>query len=434
MTKRAAKKVQRNYKTQKALTNKLGQKTNATPVTQEGQTFSLDPRYGSTGDNFINTGGDFFNYTMAALANPKKSFVNYISNKHSEFWVRKFRRDMTNSTRIYLSPQFLEIAIELSFSYPKHIKRLIEKAVPPLDNVWIEWNEFDRFKATQKIFSKLGIDIANAENAQKNDTGYLIRKSPAGGFEYSCVFPSVTKKADKLFFPALTWHLNNDLSDPYTLSDMNKLRTAQNMELVDYATDEANRQKVIMALWGIDYFHIHRDTGMGDFLEPWQQNIQTGIHDLGYATYFELYTDKEDAKMAAAADEVHLGDMRFLMAVFSLLNYPRIVREGMPAPKKTKGFRWGRPVPKNEVKVIEIDLPKTRGTTVFQKLYTGQGAPKRQHWRRRHPRKYLDKNGNVKKIVWIEPMLVGNPELGVIEHEYFLRTKGDKYHKNRGAS
>ena len=122
------------------------------------------------------------------------------------------------------------------------------------------------------------------------------------------------------------------------------------------------------------------------------------------------------------------GDVRFLTAVFALLNYPRYVRAMLPAPKKVSTIRWGRRVPKNEVKVVEIELPK-RGVNVHSQLFTGHGSPKRQHGRRGHPRRYKDRSGRIIKEIWIEPKVVGNPELGIINHEYVLQIQKDTKQK-----
>ena len=122
------------------------------------------------------------------------------------------------------------------------------------------------------------------------------------------------------------------------------------------------------------------------------------------------------------------GDLRFLTAVFSLLNYPRYVSAVLPAPKKLSTIRWGRRVPRNEIKVVEIDLPK-KGVNVYGQLFTGHGSPKRQHARRGHPRRYRDETGKVIKKIWIEPKVVGNPELGIINHEYVLQVQKDRRRK-----
>jgi hypothetical protein len=170
-----------------------------------------------------------------------------------------------------------------------------------------------------------------------------------------------------------------------------------------------------------------------EILEKWMFNVTSGVHDLGYCTYPDLYSDRESDQLASAADKTHLGDMRFLVAIFSLLNYPRIIRERVEPPRRVRSVRWGKPLPRNEVKVIEVSLPKRNGVTLYQRLFTGHGTPKRQHWRRRHPRRILDRQtGKLKYIKWIEPMQVGNPELGVIEHEYFLKAKNSEHTERKG--
>jgi hypothetical protein len=79
-------------------------------------------------------------------------------------------------------------------------------------------------------------------------------------------------------------------------------------------------------------------------------------------------------------------------------------------------------LPRNEVKLIEIDLPKPEGIKRYEKMFKGHGTPKRQHVRRGHWRVMHLKTGQVIKK-WIEEQTVGNPDLGIIEHEYHLTKK-----------
>jgi len=80
---------------------------------------------------------------------------------------------------------------------------------------------------------------------------------------------------------------------------------------------------------------------------------------------------------------------------------------------------WGSRLPTNEVKTIEIDLPKPRGVSVYSKMYKGIGSPKRYHLRRGHFNHYRLKDGSIIRK-WIGPKYVGNESLGTIEHEYKL--------------
>ena len=92
-------------------------------------------------------------------------------------------------------------------------------------------------------------------------------------------------------------------------------------------------------------------------------------------------------------------------------------------PRKINHIYMNKSVPKNEYKIVEIDLPKPRGKKIYNKIFTGQGSPKRLHWRRGHWRRITDRNGNTVKRTWIEEQKVGNPELGTIIHDYVLKSR-----------
>ena len=175
----------------------------------------------------------------------------------------------------------------------------------------------------------------------------------------------------------------------------------------------------------------HRDQDVyGEPLQPWQWNDNQ--HSRSWASDVRSAGDNTEAdELAKGADTMHLGDMRFLVAVFGLLNYPRIIRMDAPAPKKIRSIRWGRPVPRNEVKVVEVDLPKKRGVNLHKQLFTGHGSPQRQHVRRGYWRKIKDAQGRIIRERRVKPYVAGNPELGIIEHEYFLKAGGDKYQKEK---
>jgi hypothetical protein len=143
----------------------------------------------------------------------------------------------------------------------------------------------------------------------------------------------------------------------------------------------------------------------------------------------------KDGYMEEAMSEIastHLaliqgGDMRFIVSVLSLLNYDLIVQQKKePAKTKIAHVRYGRKVPTNEYSLINIDLPKPRGKTVYEKIFTGHGSPKRWHLRRGHWRRYRDARGNVTKRVWVEQCEAGNKNLGKKINDYNLqKAKGE---------
>ena len=117
--------------------------------------------------------------------------------------------------------------------------------------------------------------------------------------------------------------------------------------------------------------------------------------------------------------------LRTVIATLALLNYPHIVIQ-RDLPKVNGGGSYlGRKLPKNELKVLEIDLPKPRGTTHYERMFKGHGSKKRQHVRRGHWRTLRMKSGEIKHT-WIKECLAGNPELGRVIHDYHLISKPRK--------
>ena len=114
------------------------------------------------------------------------------------------------------------------------------------------------------------------------------------------------------------------------------------------------------------------------------------------------------------------GDLRLLMTIIGLWNYPNHVFEkGYPKTENT-GIKWGRRIPKNEVRTLDIELPKPDGVKMYEKMFRGFGAPKRQHLRRGHWRHLHKQDGSIQRV-WINEQLVGDPSLGVIDHNYNLK-------------
>jgi hypothetical protein len=131
------------------------------------------------------------------------------------------------------------------------------------------------------------------------------------------------------------------------------------------------------------------------------------------ATHWSMSAKKFESQMTTDDSIRHLN----------ILNYDLIVTEDRTPPKQVDHIHLGRKVPKNEYKVVEIDLPKPRGKKLYKQMFTGHGSPKREHWRRGHWRRVNDKRGKLIKRVWIEEQKVGDPKLGTIVHDYLLKKK-----------
>lgn len=373
---------------------------------------------------------DLYNEVLSGLSVPNRALASYHKSKAGDYDIKRLRSDLVNAERMKLSPNFVENAVALSFSYPKYLNQLIPNAIPAFDTLWIEWDELKRFQCLQDHFVKAGLPRDDNDDNVSNRVGYLI-KNHGTYFSYTMLICDQTKdeKTPKIMSPMLSWCLSNDpnVPVPQTLNDFTRIPYEQDKdeEKLKY-WNEYYAANFLLALLSRTYIAIHEDASLVD---KWRHNVQIKPHPLFHSTY--LYQDglidydptwlRDTMQLTAHAIE---GDLRFLVSVFALLNYPRFVRE-VRSPKKVSGIRWGKQLPKNEVKVIEIELPK-RGVNVYEQLWTGHGTPKRQHVRRGHWRVYKDEFGRIKERIWIEPMVCGDPELGVIDHEYVLRVKKDK--------
>ena len=368
---------------------------------------------------------DLYSEVLSGLAVPKRSMHSYVQSKRGDFAIRSFRNDMAKAERMKLSDNFVEHAVALSFSYPKYFEKLIERAIPAFDTLWIEWDELKRFDCIQENFEKTGIPLDDNRDSVANRLGYLIRNNGNGCFEYSLVMCDSLNdkfKGPKITGPMCTFLFSNDPDEPVLL-DSSKFQVGKD-SFMSNREDESFRSNFMGALMGRAYIN-NNDGAANEFLK-WTPNLQVNPHDffVGQDMQPIMKNPQMISQMLDLSCHAMEGDLRFLIAVFSLLNYPRFVRE-VSAPKKISSVRWGRVVPKSEVKVIEIELPK-RGVIVYDQLFTGNGSPKRQHVRRGHWRVYKDTFGRVKERKWINPMVCGDPELGVIDHEYILKVKRDK--------
>lgn len=367
---------------------------------------------------------DLYNEVLSGLAVPKRSMHSYRESRRGDFAIRSFRNDMAKAERMKLSDNFVEHAVALSFSYPKYFAKLIERAIPAFDTLWIEWDELKRFDCIQDNFQKTGIPLDDNRDSVANRLGYLIRNNGNGCFEYSLVMCDPldsASNATKITGPMCSFLFSNDPDEPVSLNS-SKFKVGKD-SFMTTQEDKDTRNNFMGALMGRAY--INNNDGATDEFLKWTPNLQINPHD--FFACQDMQPIMKDLKMIGRLLDLSChameGDLRFLIAVFSLLNYPRFVRESS-APKKVSAVRWGRVVPKSEVKVIEIELPK-RGVNVYDQLYTGHGTPKRQHVRRGHWRVYKDTFGRVKERKWINPMICGDPNLGVIDHEYILKVKRD---------
>jgi len=358
-----------------------------------------------------------YNEIVAGLSVPSSSFYAYKKSKKGDFNIKQLQRQLISAEKFTISDNLVKTAVALSFSYPRYLAQLMPRAIPCFDNLWIEWSELARFDALQEEFAKLGLAADTNRDNCASRIGYHVQRVNNGFSYVNFVCDARTdtrngkKHTAKIGIPAYEWSFLND-ANPLS------------QEHDDY----------FLYGLGTAYSKFHKDDEGMPMLQKFSRNFRFYPSESSFGMWGDISRFKADQQYQIKENFGHGmdGDLRFLVAVFALLNYPRYVSTILPAPKKVSTVRWGRRVPRNEIKIVEIDLPK-KGVNVYGQLFTGHGSPKRQHGRRGHPRRYRDRTGKVIREIWVEPSIVGDPDLGIINHEYVLQIKKDRKRKSQEA-
>ena len=393
--------------------------------------------------NPLNLDGNFINAVIASFNDPKRRQGNtkglaYMKGKQAEFARRSVQRNLMGATKFFIDDTLLEHAVAASFVAPKDFLIAMETAIPPVDNMWIEWNEHQRLRIVERWHHKFGLDLdgKNYESGSANYMGYHITKQDlANAYLYSNYFaftnetnePERKEYLNKICFQHFGFLMRND--DILRIEDCNNhikkhhnALMGENMNLSMYQKefDEVQETQGEM-LYGMLYKSFFEKTPR-KYIDELYKRVYMIPHE-GIDT---LLNSKEDhwflnqPELTENSAIASAGDARFLASVISLLNYPNLIKKRNAKPVRHQKM-WGNRLPSNEVRTIEIDLPKPRGVTMYSKMYRGLGSPKRYHLRRGHFNHYRLKDGSLRKV-WIPERYVGNKELGVIEHEYKLQS------------
>jgi hypothetical protein len=419
---------------------------------------------------------DLANEVILGLSIPKRSLAVYESSKDGDWQIRKTKQDIVNATKMAISDNLLSHAITASFSKPKHLLDALFVGRPPVSNLWIEWDGYKAMKLLEQEYLSRGMDyVIKDEDKLQEKIGYLIQRSANGLYSYSQFLSAENKIAtppmsvfvshdpdmvmgnpdivDRTmpsvqFGPNYFQPVSNITPNPYLKM---KGRLPEGMVISPSEVLMMGRYNLLSASWinlitndqflvDEDYYlgvrgQIVKDGGEVDmthvkdrYIKWIMERMNFGVHAIG-----KVYTGKYAHIIAKHPGEVKFGlmnqsttmmsgDMRLLFTMLGLLNYPQHIYEVEQKGPEMVSRKWSRPVPRNEVKVIEIDLPKPQGTKLYEKFFKGHGSPKRQHLRRGHWRVIHLKNGSTVRR-WIEEQVVGDPELGVIDHDYSLVKK-----------
>jgi len=429
---------------------------------------------------------DLFNLVIAATQNPRRgfgepSFRIKQSKKLIEKEARKTRMDLLGSQKFYVCDSLMHHACEATTQNPKTMLNMMNAAIPPFDNMWIEWDEDERADnmlsgAVSSLWEsiehpmQLSHDAHRGGDDRRSRLTEPRRPKKVGFHIYACnhtvgayyadiyfLYPTFDRVGVRKKEPDLQsgrigcspYSLRFTVGDNFGWSELygnfsdneifkpnasllgdRRVGVAENVdECVQIQLEEGPD------LFGLDIDHKSREldslylkAGLISSSAIGRMCLLNEMHNLSAE---HPLTAKEEVVNAVygRARENGLtgwrGEIRWIAAVLSLLNYSHTVIERDQEPSEAKRRVFGVPVPRNEVRVVQIDLPKPRGTVQYEKLFTGSGAKKRRHVRRGHYRRYIHKDGTVTER-WIAEQWVGDASLGTIIHDYELMNKGNK--------
>tara|TARA_A100000172_G_scaffold14328_3_gene7507 strand:+ start:1613 stop:2818 length:1206 start_codon:yes stop_codon:yes gene_type:complete len=389
---------------------------------------------------------DLFNEVMLALAVPSRMLVNRgfqrpQTHKGADWSIRNTRQLLSGSTKFIVSDSLLRHAVLASLVKPKALLEACKWGIPPIENMWIEWNEHRRVELMAEQLTAMGVKIAdeNDDTYRSERVGYHI--SPVKGLNmYSLFFRD---NDNKIAVPLNAFYIKNEdvISAEEFVRDRETNMFGQNTDWNKGSMDAklsffADHQRLYgKVLLGTPYCSkIFSGPEHQKYIDQVCQRMTFGMHPFAGAAYQASFVNPVDSEIFKtpsdfknwfeASIQMNYGDARFLMTLMALINYPNILIE-RDQPEVQQRMIAGRRVPRNEMRVIELDLPKPRGVTRYQRMFRGMGTPKRQHVRRGHVRTIRHKDGT-ETTRWIPEMVVGDPSLGRIDHQYDLKTKGSK--------
>ena len=357
--------------------------------------------------------------------------------KHYEGTCRKTRQSLIGAQKFMVADSLLGHAVEASLCRPKTMREMCEIGVPPFDNMWIEWDDAKRLPLIYDAWNRRGVATEEPKQDEWMRVGFHITVGGTKELEGICHVDSyaLDSRTGKLYIQpfALQWAIEGDmphaggrvvrahLANQSHADEAGLMRAAQELRghkilgeaWLEKCCDKSKDHKEVMGL-------MHKTLLVASQVGSAQVVDMISQAGSGTKQAEDFVSDLQDKSASGWR-----GDIRMLWAVLAMVNYPQYIIERKYDTSVTKRIAWGRRVPRNELRVLEIDLPKPKGVTRYERMFKGGGGKKRRHVRRGHWRHYKHKDGTVTKR-WIAERWVGDASLGTITHDYELKSKGAK--------
>ena len=358
---------------------------------------------------------------ITALGDAKKNILGWHGGKYAEGMRRNVQTEIVTSQKFILGKGLIEHAVQASMSKPEILFNMLERGIPPFNSLWIEWDEPYRQELLKKIHNNNGktYDL----NEKIMPVGYHVLKHN-DDYIYALYTKYEADNKSYMVSPQIGFSIDNE--KPFSRLDQDSLE--EEMSESEWLKASWQSTEAYLGSWYVRDYGQNGTKKDKYYLNLIRQHITTtqtsSMHWMVSQEKFDYGWDKREmSKFMEISYNVMEGDARFMIALLGLLNYDLIATETVNPPREIDHIAFGRKVPKNEYKVVTINLPKPRGKRVYSRMFTGQGSPKREHWRRGHWRVLKNKQGSVLKRIWIDQQKVGNQELGKITHDYVLNKK-----------
>ena len=376
------------------------------------------------------------NQAIGSLTNPEKSILGFVNKKDLKNDTNKLAiqssrqafKMLAESQKFFIDEKLMQTVGELASQDQNKILELIKRAIPPFDNMFVEWNEKRRLENLgadpSQSFFQVGYHIQRL-NGRFFYTSYnMVNKlgaDPNYEVKYGNNYLNKVIK-NKLHIPLTGFYLSNEeqlLNDDFRSTTDYK----QNMFGATKKQIREAHEFHCKHLIGEHYCENEKTSRLVNWLDGRLETAQSIATNMMFPdkTLTKGFHAEEMSRWVASDMKSMGGDLRLITAILATLNYDHIVYNDAKPNPKILHTRNGKNLPKYSYRLVTIDLPKPKVRKVYKGIITGSGSPKAEHWRRGHWRVQNYKNG--KKRIWIEPMKVGDKNIGVIEHDYILRGK-----------
>ena len=404
---------------------------------------------------------------ISAFTQPKRALALYQGGRIADDMIRKKQADLVKSQKFVLSESLVENAFDVSMQKPSVLLEMMESVKIPFDNIFIEWNEEHRqqymktfwrkqknayqFDPTEDYPERVGYHINKYTDPM--DDSYFLYESyyfikDLHGEDYHKYINN------KFYSPTMCMIIHDEemnFEDEFAKVEIldeipkdSRISTPDELKAkclglgaqllgnwyflkycpeslhLKYAIEKQNHMPHLIKM--INYNKSHEFNCFKEICYRLSSAQSASMHwALPEWKFKEGYTGEEMALHEQQWVHSTQGDARFIISLFSLLNQNLTNQTIIRPDNKIIHTKLGKRVPRNDYKVLNIDLTKNKIRKIYKSTFKGKGNPKRQHERRGHFRHLRDIHGNVKRKIWIKSCIAGSAEHGVLMKDYNLK-------------